>query len=48
MFPLTLHGLSDAMKELRRPLSRAQVPEVVSETLSSAYAPPEPFEPPRL
>ncbi len=47
MFPLTLHGLDDAMKELRRPISRAQVPEIVPETPSAAYAPPEPPEPPR-
>jgi uncharacterized protein with von Willebrand factor type A (vWA) domain len=40
MFPLTLHGLDDAMRELRRPLLRAQAPQIVAEG--------PPVEPPRL
>jgi uncharacterized protein with von Willebrand factor type A (vWA) domain len=40
MFPLTLHGLDDAMRELRRPLLRAQAPEIVPEG--------PPVEPPRI
>jgi uncharacterized protein with von Willebrand factor type A (vWA) domain len=38
MFPLTLHGLDTAMTELRRPLTRVQVPELVAE--GSAVEPP--------
>jgi uncharacterized protein with von Willebrand factor type A (vWA) domain len=40
MFPLTLHGLDDAVRELRRPLLRPQAPEIVAEG--------PPVEPPRL
>jgi uncharacterized protein with von Willebrand factor type A (vWA) domain len=40
MFPLTLHGLDDAMRELRRPLLRAQAPQIVPEG--------PPVEPPRI
>jgi len=40
MFPLTLHGLSAAIGELRRPLARLQAPEIVPEG--------PPVEPPRL
>jgi uncharacterized protein with von Willebrand factor type A (vWA) domain len=40
MFPLTLRGLDDGMRELRRPLLRAQAPEIVPEG--------PPVEPPRL
>jgi uncharacterized protein len=40
MFPLTLHGLDNAMRELRRPLLRPKAPEIVPEG--------PPVEPPRL
>jgi uncharacterized protein with von Willebrand factor type A (vWA) domain len=40
MFPLTLHGLSSAIAELRRPLARLQAPEIVAEG--------PPVEPPRI
>ncbi|HWW19514.1 MAG TPA: VWA domain-containing protein [Steroidobacteraceae bacterium] len=40
MFPLTLHGLDEAMRELRRPLLRPQAPEIVAEG--------PPVEPPRI
>jgi uncharacterized protein with von Willebrand factor type A (vWA) domain len=40
MFPLTLHGLEDAMRELKRPLLRPQAPQIVPEG--------PPVEPPRI
>jgi hypothetical protein len=31
MFPLTLRGLDEAMRELKRPLTAAQVPRLIEE-----------------
>ena len=31
MFPLTLQGLEEAMRELKRPLTAAQVPQLIEE-----------------